>query len=101
MCSAGANGAFILKWGQPGNVRRGVSACSGFERLLRRHLDTLTHAYMRPRYAGYIHFQTQAGLIVHQFLRNGGNPDGVLEALNRLYLETFEPTLVLKGTGVR
>lgn len=64
-------------------------------------LDTLTHAYMRPRYAGYIHFQTQAGLIIHQFLRNGGNPDGVLEALNRLYLETIEPTLLSKGTGVR
>jgi multiple sugar transport system substrate-binding protein len=63
-------------------------------------LDTLTHAYMRPRYSGYIHFQTQAGLVVHEFLRNGGNPVGVLEALNRLYLETLESTLLSK-TGLK
>ena len=64
-------------------------------------LDTVTHAYMRPRYSGYIHFQTQAGLVVHGFLRNGGKPVGVLESLNRLYHETVESMLLSKGTGLK
>jgi multiple sugar transport system substrate-binding protein len=59
-------------------------------------LDTLTHAYMRPRYAGYIFFQTQAGLIVHEFLKNGGRGGRVLEALDRLYLSTRNSTRIFE-----
>jgi multiple sugar transport system substrate-binding protein len=89
--------------GQPGNIAAWHDpvvnqASSDF---FTNTMDTLVHAYMRPRYSGYIHFQTQAALIVHEFLRNRGNPSGVLEALNRLYLETMESTLSSKGTGVK
>jgi multiple sugar transport system substrate-binding protein len=89
--------------GQPGNVTawRDPSVNQASSDFFTNTLDTLTHAYMRPRYSGYIHFQTQAGLVVHEFLRNGGNPVGVLESLNRLYHKTVEPTFLSKGTGLK
>ena len=86
--------------GQPGNSAawRDPAVNLASSDFFAATMDTLTHAYMRPRYPGYIHFQTQAGLIVHEFLRHGVNPSGVLEALNRLYLETIESTLLSKGS---
>jgi multiple sugar transport system substrate-binding protein len=87
-------GIYFESGGQPGNLAAWLDpavnqASSDF---FTNTMATLVHAYMRPRYSGYIHFQTQAGLIIHEFLRNGGSPSGVLEALNRLYLETMEST---------
>ena len=55
-------------------------------------LDTLEEAYVR-RYAGYIHFRTQAGLIVHEFLKNGKDSIRVPDALDRLCVRSFAPTL--------
>ena len=51
-------------------------------------LNTLAaqeRAYMRPRYDGYIDFQDQAGEVVHQFLRSGGNSGVVIKELQRVY----------------
>jgi multiple sugar transport system substrate-binding protein len=89
--------------GQPGNVTawRDLSVNQASSDFFTNTLDTLTHAYMRPRYPGYIHFQTQAGLIVHEFLQHGANPVRVLEALNRLHLETMQSALLSKGTQVK
>jgi len=94
---------YFQSGGQPGNIEAWRDATvnlatSGF---FANTIDTLMHAYVRPRYAGYIGFQTQAGLIVHEFLREGGSAAGVLQALNRLYLKTIEPTLLSKGTEVK
>jgi multiple sugar transport system substrate-binding protein len=76
--------------GQPGNIEAWHDARvnEAADNFFLDTLDTLTHAYVRPRYTGYIHFQTQAGLIVHEFLKNGGSPAPVLDALDRLYLDT-------------
>ncbi len=35
----------------------------------RATLPTLDDAYLRPRYAGYLHFQDEAGPIVHRFFK--------------------------------
>ncbi|MEW5974377.1 MAG: extracellular solute-binding protein [Acidobacteriota bacterium] len=51
-------------------------------------LPVLDRAYLRPRYAGYLHFQDKAGGLVHQFLRDGGNPVSVLNQLNEIYKES-------------
>src|SRR5262249_34685355 len=96
-------GLYFESGGQPGNITAWLDpsvnlASSDF---FADTLDTLTHAYMRPRYPGYIHFQTQASLIVHEFLRHGGNPLRVLEDLNRLHLETTQSTPLSKGTQVK
>lgn len=48
-------------------------------------LPTLDAAYLRPRYAGYIPFQDHAGDVVRDFLRDGGDPNATLAAINALY----------------
>ncbi len=51
-------------------------------------LNTLDHAFLRPRYNGYMHFQDNAGGIIRDYLMQNGNPSDVLENLNRLYIES-------------
>ena len=51
-------------------------------------LETLTHSYVRSRYLGYIHSQTQAGLLVHQYLKIGGQAANLLEELDHLHCVT-------------
>lgn len=51
-------------------------------------LPSLDRAFLRPRYRGYVAFQDRAGDPIHTFLREGGNPDRVLDTLNRLYRES-------------
>lgn len=48
-------------------------------------LPALDAAYVRPRYNGYLHFQDHAGLPIQTFLREGGNPELVLEKVNQMY----------------
>ena len=48
-------------------------------------LHTLDNAYLRPRYNGYLHFQDEAGPIVHAYLRNGGDVTPYLQQINDLY----------------
>lgn len=47
-------------------------------------LSTLDAAYLRPRFEGYMHFQEQAGLIVHQYLKSGGPELAAFGALENL-----------------
>jgi multiple sugar transport system substrate-binding protein len=47
-------------------------------------LSTLDAAYLRPRYEGYMHFQEKAGLVVHQYLKNGGSERTAFGALEDL-----------------
>jgi len=54
-------------------------------------LASLDAAFVRPRYAGYIHFQDRAGLPIHSFLRKGGSTGAVLDQLNALYRESIAP----------
>lgn len=89
-------GLYTRAGGQPGH--RGawldpvVNASAGDFYL--DTLPTLDEAYLRPRYAGYIHFQDRAGEVVHAYLRDGGNPRRTLDEMNRHYREsrTYEPS---------
>ena len=82
-------GIYFESGGQPGNIEAwrdpDVNQASG--NFFQDTLETLTHAYLRPRYSGYIEFQTEAGLLIHQFLKDGGETDAVLEGLNRLLVQ--------------
>jgi multiple sugar transport system substrate-binding protein len=51
-------------------------------------LPSLDRAFLRPRYPGYVAFQDRAGAPIHTFVREGGNPDKVLDTLNKLYRES-------------
>jgi multiple sugar transport system substrate-binding protein len=53
-------------------------------------LPSLTRAFVRPRYAGYLRFQDSAGFPIHSYLRDGGNAHAVLEKLNTLYRASKE-----------
>lgn len=51
-------------------------------------LPALDRAYLRPRYAGYLHFQDRAGDYVQAYVKDGGDPNAVLGELERLYVES-------------
>ena len=76
--------------GQPGHrqawLDKTVNTASG--NFFLDTLPVLERAYLRPRYAGYLHLQNEAGPMVHHFLRNGGNAEEVLAQLNRIYGES-------------
>lgn len=73
--------------GQPGHrqawLDKTVNAASG--NFFLNTLPVLERAYLRPRYAGYLHFQDEVGPIVYNFLRNGGDAHKVLGQLNEIY----------------
>jgi len=76
--------------GQPGHrqawLDKTVNAASfGF---FQDTLPVLERAYLRPRYAGYLHFQDEAGPVVRDFLRDGGDGQMVLAQLNKIYGES-------------
>jgi multiple sugar transport system substrate-binding protein len=53
-------------------------------------LTSLDATWMRPRYPGYLYFQDRAGAPIRDFVRDGGDPEEVLDALDALYRESKE-----------
>lgn len=51
-------------------------------------VQALDGSFMRPRYPGYLHFQDNAGSVVQNYMRSGGNASKTLEQLNHLYRES-------------
>jgi len=47
-------------------------------------LRTLSEAFLRPRFFGYLDFQEQGGRIVHKYLTSGGSAKAAVAALNQL-----------------
>jgi multiple sugar transport system substrate-binding protein len=76
--------------GQPGHRsawtdERVNAAASGF---FHDTLTALDAALLRPRYDGFLAFQDKAGGLVHSYLRDGGDPDRVLAALDAAYTDS-------------
>lgn len=84
-------GLFYQSGGQPGHrsawLNNEVNRTSS--NFFTDTLATLDRAFVRPRYSGYLDFQDHAGDPIHDYLRNGGDPSKVLDALNRLYRESL------------
>jgi multiple sugar transport system substrate-binding protein len=78
---------YVTSGGQPGHRSAWTSADANTltNNFFRDTLTTLDEAYLRPRYDGYLHFQDEAGPVVHEYLRQGGNPATYLERINELY----------------
>ena len=85
--------------GQPGNIEawHDLAVNRASNDFFLNTLETLTHSYVRPRYPGYIHFQTQAGLLVHQYLKVGGHAEHLLEELDHLHRLTRNSVHSSKG----
>jgi multiple sugar transport system substrate-binding protein len=80
-------GLYVAAGGQPGH--RGAwlddTANATTGNFFHDTLPTLDGAFLRPRYNGYMHFQDQAGLVVHRYLRAGGDSHTAVAELDRLY----------------
>ncbi|MCD2423055.1 extracellular solute-binding protein [Niabella pedocola] len=86
--------AYVLTGGQPGydfgyDDTVNDQVCNGFFKNTR---NTLEHAYVRPRYHGYLHFQDAGGFYIQEYLKgNMLSPQSVLAKLNTLYAESLKP----------
>ena len=65
------------------------------ERINRETLDffsatrpTIERSFLRPRYAGHMYFQDNAGAPIREYLMRGGNTEVLLDTLNALYRES-------------
>ncbi len=81
------SGVFYEAGGQPGHRSAWVSdeinaTCDDY---FKRTLKTLDHSFVRPRYAGYLDFQDIAGDPIHEYLREGGDANKVLDVLDQMY----------------
>jgi multiple sugar transport system substrate-binding protein len=89
-CSADVQrGAYVEGGGQPGNRAAWTdpeidAAANGFYSST---LEALDRAYLRPRFDGFLSFQDAAGEVIHDFLRNGSDPDTVLDRIDALFRE--------------
>ncbi|MCI1984343.1 MAG: ABC transporter substrate-binding protein [Bifidobacteriaceae bacterium] len=78
--------------GQPGYRDAWVDAVNNAATLdfFDGTLTTLDNTWMRPRYSGYLYFQDRAGVPIRDYVRDGGDPEQVLDALDALYRESKE-----------
>jgi multiple sugar transport system substrate-binding protein len=53
-----------------------------------RTLPALDRAWVRPRFDGYLDFQSDAGELLHSYLRRGGNEASVMTEMNDLLRKT-------------
>lgn len=75
---------YVHSGGQPGNreawIDPGVNAMSNH--YFEATLPTLEQAFLRPRFAGFVEFQTQASILVSDFLLGKCGPAATLDSLD-------------------
>lgn len=59
--------------------------------FFRDTLATLDQSYLRPRYNGYMQLQDELGLLIHAFLRDGGDREALLDDIDRRYRVSRTP----------
>jgi multiple sugar transport system substrate-binding protein len=77
--------------GQPGHRSAWVDNTNNARtnNFFKDTLATLDHAYLRPRYDGYLHFQDAGSPIVHEYLKNGSSPKQVVQVLQKIYEDSL------------
>ncbi len=78
---------YVQAGGQPGNRAAWTdpAANAATNDFFQGTLRTLDAAYLRPRYAGFVAFQEQAGAIIHAALRDHDDPRATLDRLDAAY----------------
>lgn len=78
---------YTMAGGQP--ARRSAWEDEELNRLtdgfFRATLSGIETAYVRPRYAGYVSLQENAGVPIAEYLREGGSPDQTVDRIDALY----------------
>jgi multiple sugar transport system substrate-binding protein len=81
---------YVASSGQPGHrsawLDQAANQATG--NFFRNTLPALDRAYLRPRYAGYLHFQDHAGDVVREYVMRGGDLKAALAHMERLYRES-------------
>lgn len=93
LCSAVIqNGVYVKEQGQPGNIVswKDDAANALTNDFFLNTIDTLTYAYVRPRYSGWPAFQQWLGEALHQYLKEDLNPETVLNQLQQAYAASYE-----------
>jgi multiple sugar transport system substrate-binding protein len=88
LCSASVqNDVYITAQGQPGNIIawKDEAANEMTDNFFINTIDTLSYAYVRPRYSGWPAFQQYLGEALHAFLKNDGNTAEVLDRIQEAY----------------
>lgn len=88
LCGAEVQSTFyVQQGGQPGNriawEDESANALTG--NFFTDTLQTLKEAYLRPRHHGFVTFQEQVGIIIHQFLLEKSSLIDCLTELDTLY----------------
>ncbi len=78
---------YVDNGGQPGHrtAWEDAGVNSYTRQYFSRTLPSLDRAYTRPRYKGYLTFQDNAGIPLHNYLQKGGDPRLVIEHMNTIY----------------
>jgi multiple sugar transport system substrate-binding protein len=81
---------YVESGGQPGNrlawTDPAVNAATS--NFFLDTLATLENAYVRARYDGFVPFQEKAGYLIHDYLRDRGDEEVILDALDALYVDS-------------
>jgi multiple sugar transport system substrate-binding protein len=62
-------------------------------------LDAMDAAYLRPRYDGFLRFQSEGGDLIHRHLVEGGDADDVLDRLDGAYRASLDAGISTSGAG--
>jgi multiple sugar transport system substrate-binding protein len=83
-------GVYFAGGGQPGHraawLDGAVNAASSD--FYQDTLAALDHAYLRPRYNGFMAAQERSGELIHAWLADGGSADALLDRLDAVYRES-------------
>lgn len=88
LCSAEVqSGLYVREGGQPGNdvAWQDDNANALTNNFFRNTLPTLAQSHIRPRHHGFVTFQEQGGIRIHDFLVNNGDVATCFVELDRLY----------------
>lgn len=88
------SGVYVASGGQPGHIAAWTSdevnrACGNF---FADTLGAIQSAYLRPRYRGFMEFQDQAGILLHEALFRAEPAATVLPRLEALFRHSAEPS---------
>ncbi len=96
LCSAPVQQSiYINANGQPGNIIAWKDAAANAltNNFFNNTIDTLTYAYVRPRYSGWPAFQQWLGEALHLYLKEDHNPETVMNQLQERYAASSVNTL--------
>jgi multiple sugar transport system substrate-binding protein len=87
-------GLYFDSGGQPGHRSAWLSndTNSASNQFFKNTLETLDHAYLRPRYHGFMEFQDRGWNMTHSFLKGDLESTRLLDMLDDLYRQTLQGT---------